>query len=127
MKNIANQPLAWGLILSSALASASAGTPKDSIIQAPAATSQWEFRIEPYAWLTGIDGRTGIGPFVTDIDQSFSDIFDHLDMAAALQFEARKGRLGLIADGFYAELGGFDRCAAGECLQVGHCNGAQGH
>ena len=65
----------------------------------------WAFRIEPYGWLTGIDGSTGIGPIITDIDQSFSDIFDNINMAAALQFEARHGRWGFIADGFYADLG----------------------
>ena len=86
---------------------AGGGTPDQTVIETTTpAASGWEFRIEPYAWLTGLDGRTGVGPFVTDIDQSFGDIFDNLDMAAALQFEARKGRLGLIADGFYAELGG---------------------
>ena len=106
MKNIAKQTLAGTLILSSALASASAGTTKDSNIQTPAAASPWQFRIEPYGWLTGIDGTTGVGPFITDIDQSFSDIFDNINMAAALQFEARHGRWGFIADGFYADLGG---------------------
>jgi hypothetical protein len=86
---------------------AGGGTPDQAVIETTTpAASVWEFRIEPYAWLTGLDGRTGVGPFVTDIDQSFGDIFDNLDMAAALQFEARRGRLGLIADGFYADLGG---------------------
>lgn len=60
MQNIAKQALAWALILSSALASASAGTTKNSIIQAPAATSPWKFHIESCAWLTALDGRTGV-------------------------------------------------------------------
>lgn len=83
-----------------------AGTPAKAAIESPPPSSGWEFRIEPYAWLTGLDGTTGVGPLVADIDQSFGDIFDNLDMAAALQFEARNGRWGVIADGFYAELGG---------------------
>jgi hypothetical protein len=85
------------------LAGASAET---TVIESPPPASGWEFRVEPYGWLTGLEGRTGFGPFVTDIDQSFSDIFDNLEMAAALQLEARNGRFGIIADGFYAELGG---------------------
>lgn len=65
----------------------------------------WEFRVEPYGWLTGLKGETGIGPLVTEIDPSFADIFDHIDMAAAIQMEARNGCWGIIADGFYADLG----------------------
>ena len=95
------QKLAFMLTLSGI---ASAGTPADPVIETPPASSGWEFRIEPYGWLTGLDGRTGVGPLVAGIDQSFSDIFDNLDMAAALQFEARNGRWGIIADGFYAEI-----------------------
>lgn len=90
------------------LTAASAGS-HDNPIAAPApsnSSTDWQFRIEPYGWLTGLDGRTGVGPLVTDIDQPFSDILDNIDMAAALQFEARNGRWGVIADGFYADLGG---------------------
>lgn len=86
------------------LTSASAGSHEAPVIAA-APSSEWQFRIEPYAWLTGLDGRTGVGPLVTDIDASFSDIFSHINMAAALQFEARNGPWGVIADGFYADLG----------------------
>jgi len=89
------------------LATAQAGTPAvESIVPPPADDPGWTFRVEPYGWLTGLNGQTGIGPFIADIDQSFSDIFQNLDMAAALQVEARKGRLGILADGFYADLGG---------------------
>ena len=75
----------------------------EPIVTAPPA-SPWEFRITPYGWLTAIDGSTGVNGYVSDVDASFSDIFDVLDMAAALQFEARNGRWGIIADLFYAEL-----------------------
>lgn len=107
MKNIPTPTLAAAFVVSLALASAaSAGTSKESIAEIPAKpASEWQFRIEPYGWLTGIDGTTGVGPFVTNVEQSFSDIFDDIKMAAALQFEARNGRWGFIADGFYADLG----------------------
>jgi hypothetical protein len=65
----------------------------------------WEFRLQPYGWLTGIDGTTGPVGFPSDIDAGFDDVFDVLEMAAALQFEARRGRWGIMADLFYAELG----------------------
>lgn len=84
------------------------GSPDQPVIEIPipAAHDPWAFRIELYGWLTGLDGTTGVGPFVSNIDVPFSDIFDHLDMAAALQFEARNGRWGILADGFYSDLGG---------------------
>jgi predicted porin len=90
------------------LAGASAGTHEDSAV-APITTtlsSEWQFRVEPYGWLPGLDGSTGVSPIVADVNYSFSDIFDNLDMAACLQFEARHDRWGFIADGFYAKLGG---------------------
>ena len=88
------------------IATALAGTPADPIPETPASpASPWEFRIQPYGWLTGLDGTSGVGPLTADIDASFSDILEQLEMAAALQFEARNGRWGLIADGFYSKLG----------------------
>ncbi len=68
-------------------------------------SSPWEFRIEPYAWLTALDGTTTVGRVTTETDASFSDIAQDLKMAAALQLEARYDRWGFLADGFYANLG----------------------
>jgi opacity protein-like surface antigen len=87
------------------VAVAGPATSESALITTPPASSPWEFRITPYAWLTAIDGSTGPTGFVSDIDAGFDDIFDVLEMAAALQFEARYGRWGFMADAFYAELG----------------------
>jgi hypothetical protein len=88
------------------LSSAFAGTPDHKIIETPAAASPWEFRVEPYGWGTVLDGTTGVKGFTTDIDIGLEEVLDHLDMVAALQLEVRKGRWGVLADGFYAELSG---------------------
>lgn len=88
--------------LCATLLPATAGT--TSVIT-PAPSNPWEFRIQPYGWLTGIDGTTGPAGFAADVDAGFDDIFDEIEMAAALQFEARRGSWGFIADAFYAELG----------------------
>jgi hypothetical protein len=101
MKTIIRIPLLLCL-----LPVAYAGTvASDAVAPVSPDVSDWSFRLEPYAWLTGLDGSTGVGPLVTEISPSFSDIFENLEMAAALQFEARNGRWGFIADGFYAKLG----------------------
>ena len=94
------------LLISTALCATSlptaAGTAPETM---PAPSSPWEFRIQPYGWLTGIDGSTGPAGFAADVEAGFDDVFDVLKMAAALQFEARRGRWGIIGDAFYAELG----------------------
>ena len=108
MKSIKRHTLAGTLAACCQMSAALGQNAAEAPLQMPSADtlSDWEFRIEPYGWLTGLNGSTGIGPLITDVDQSFSDIFDNLEMAAALQFEARHGAWGFIADGFYAELGG---------------------
>jgi len=58
-----------------------------------------------YGWLTGLDGTTGVGGLTSELDVSFLDILDDIKMAAALQFEARNGKWGILADGFYVDLG----------------------
>ena len=83
-----------------------AGPVSSEVIETPQAAAEWEFRVEPYGWLTNIDGAVGAGGLTTDVDANFfDDIIDQLEMAAALQFEARRGRWGIIMDGFYSELG----------------------
>lgn len=80
-----------------------AGTPDAKLIEPPQ-ESEWQFRLEPYGWATGIDGTVGAAGFTANTEVGFSEILDHLDMAAALQLEARKGRWGVLLDGFYAEI-----------------------
>jgi hypothetical protein len=72
----------------------------------PARDDGWSFTIRPYGWMTGLDGTTGVGGLTTDVDVDFAEVFDHLDMAFFLQAEARRGRVGILFDGFFAELSG---------------------
>ncbi len=110
MKSISRNTLLGTLALcvGSQMGTSIAATTPEATLEVPSSGSScdWEFRVEPYGWLTGLEGTTGVSPLITEIDQSFSDIFDNLEMAAALQFEARNACWGFLADGFYAELGG---------------------
>ena len=93
------------LCATSFLAVAGPTVTESAPIDMPTPTDSWEFRLTPYGWLTAIDGTSGPEGFPSEIDAGFSDVLDVLEMAAALQFEARRGRWGFMADAFYAELG----------------------
>lgn len=64
---------------------------------------EWQFQLTPYLWATALDGKTGTNtpPSSADVDVSFSDIMDNLDMALLLNFQARKGQWGLAIDTVY--------------------------
>lgn len=71
----------------------------------PAADS-WEFTVAPYLWLSGIEGATAVSPLpAASVDADFSDIWDNLDFAGFLAFEANKGKFRAFADFQYIKLG----------------------
>jgi hypothetical protein len=61
-------------------------------------SDQWEFGGELYLWGAGIKGETTTGD---DIDISFTDIIDNLDMGFMGTLTASKNRWSLIADAVY--------------------------
>ena len=91
-----SRPTAWlaagTMLLSTALpVTASAASGSD----------QWEYDAMIYLWGAGIDATTQTGG---DIDMSFSDILDDLDMTFMGGFGARKGKLSLLADVIYLDI-----------------------
>jgi hypothetical protein len=65
----------------------------------------WSFIIEPYGWAMGLSGDIGVRGFPpAHVDFSAKDILQHLDWGIFAKGEIRKGRWGILADGFYAEL-----------------------
>lgn len=96
------------LILATALLAAGplvAGTTAVSTAPEPMmATSTddgWQFTLGLYAWTAGLDGTIGAAGFTSDVDISFSDILDTLDMTAMGMFEARKGPWMFQLEGLY--------------------------
>lgn len=64
----------------------------------------WAFVLEPYAWGPGLYGKVGLLDLPTaSVNQSTVDILKKLNWGLFLRGEVRKGRWGLIADGFYAK------------------------
>ena len=67
----------------------------------------WGVVIEPYAWAMGLDGKVDVGRLPPmDINVDTKKLLQHLDWGIFMRGEIRKGRWGILADGFYAELSG---------------------
>jgi len=67
--------------------------------------SGWEFAVAPYMWFLSLDGDVTVKGNESDLDLSFSDIWDELNIAAMLTFDARKGKWGIFGDMIGANLG----------------------
>jgi hypothetical protein len=64
----------------------------------------WKVTFTPYAWLAGQTGQVGIGGSVTDVDLSFGDVAENLDMGLMGVLEARHGRWAGRLDLMYISL-----------------------
>ena len=97
--------LAFGVV-SSGAAYATEPLPSDAYQQLTPASSDWEFRVTPYAWAPSVNGEVTVRGHTADIDMSFWDLFDsgdsgvELDSLLALMgyVEARKGPWGIYGD-----------------------------
>ncbi len=70
--------------------------------------SDWEFQVAPYMWFLSTSGDVTVKGQKSDLDLSFDDIWDELNIAAMLAFNARNGRWGFYGDIIYANLGDSD-------------------
>jgi len=71
----------------------------------PAANSGWKFRVAPYMWFLSLEGDATVKGQESDLDLGFSDIWDELNIAGMLTFDARKGKWGIFGDMTAANLG----------------------
>ena len=105
--------LYWVLILSAALLTQSrtvavaADLPDvEAVVIEQPSEERWEFAFAPYLWAAGLQGSTrqfGL-PATVDIDLSFKDILENLDMAVMAVAEARYGRFGVFGDIVYTDI-----------------------
>ena len=86
-------------------------------------TNAWQFELTPYIFAAGMDGTVGIRGVSTDIDMSFSDIWDRLDSAFMLYFTAQKGDWIYAFDGIYFKVA--DEAAASWQGPLGNSSTAQ--
>ena len=64
----------------------------------------WSFILEPYLWGLGVDGTVGVKGFDTHVDYNPVTVVKHLDWGIMAKGEVRKGKWGILGDGFFAQL-----------------------
>lgn len=96
--------LAMSAILLAGVGVASAAD--EVVLQEEAPVSQgWTFTVAPYAWAAGMSGTVGsFGRPPVEVDASFSDILDNLDIGAMFVSELRNDRYGVFTDFMYVKI-----------------------
>lgn len=69
-----------------------------------AADDEWKHTAVVYMIGAGIDGTAGVGPVEGDVDVSFGDILDNLEVGAMAAYRGEKGDFAVIADLIYMDL-----------------------
>lgn len=59
----------------------------------------------PYVWALAANGNVTLKGIKADVDTSFNDIRDQLNMAAMVEYGGRKGNWGVWGHTIYANLG----------------------
>ena len=67
-------------------------------------SSQWDWKIAPYLWGINLEGDLYRGPVHQEIDVSFSDILDNMDIAGQIYIELGKGKHSVHFDYTYLRL-----------------------
>jgi len=84
-----------------------AGTESYSYKEAPPTITQsepWQFTIAVPGWMAGMDGTIGVRGVNADIDVTFPDVLQHLDMIFSMRAQAQKGPFGIFGEVFYIGL-----------------------
>jgi hypothetical protein len=79
----------------------------------PLHASEWKHEVAPYLWGAALDGTTGIGNVTADVDVSFGDILDNLEMAFMGVYRASRDRFSITTDFVYMGLGATERGPGG--------------
>jgi hypothetical protein len=79
--------------------------PALSAQESPPKTCDWHYDLEVYLWGCGLSGNVGPKDGTMQVQESFSGLASHLDMAFMAHFEASNGKWGIILDPYYVDLG----------------------
>jgi len=80
---------------------------------APLYAAEWKHEVAPYLWGSGMDGTTTVGTVAADVNMSFGDILDNLEMGFMGAYRGTRDRFSVTVDGIYMGLGSAGRGPAG--------------
>jgi hypothetical protein len=81
------------------------GGPLPPIAEPGGFEARWHFNAAAYLWMPGITGTAGVaGLEPVDVDASFLDLLENLDVAFMAVAEARYDRFGIFTDLMYTKL-----------------------
>ena len=68
-------------------------------------SEDWQFSFTPYLWALALDGDVTVRGEEASPSVSFKEILEDLSYAIMGSVDARKGRIGVFADGLFSQLG----------------------
>jgi hypothetical protein len=80
---------------------------------APLQAEEWKHELAPYVWGSAMEGTTGIGGVTADVDLSFSDILDNLEMGFMGMYRGTRDRFSITVDTIFMGLGATERSRNG--------------
>ena len=100
-QSLSISPAKYGRLLIALAALVILALPGSLMAQDTGKTDQWQFMIEPYFWMPGIDGSTRNG---TDFSVDINDVLSDLQFAFMGVVGVKKGKWSFMVDTFYADL-----------------------
>ena len=75
----------------------------------PLHADEWKHELAPYLWGSAMEGTTGIGGVTADVDASFGDILDNLEMGFMGMYRGTRDRFSIDVDTIFMALGATER------------------
>lgn len=100
-----NRNLVWAASAAALMCCATSASAADASLP-PLDDSSWQITVAPYVWAAGIEGKSGLFGFPPqDIDVSFVDTLENLEMTFSGVTEMRKGPISFSTDILYGRIG----------------------
>jgi opacity protein-like surface antigen len=68
------------------------------------ADDAWQHDLTAMVWASGLEGRESIGPIAVDLDASFSDLLEFVDVGGAFRYTAERDRIQWFLEASFVDL-----------------------
>ena len=83
------------------------------LVSPPLHAAEWKHELAPYLWGAAMDGTSGVGNVVADVDIGFSDVLDNLELGFMGVYRASRDEYSVTVDTVYMGLGATERGPGG--------------